>query len=138
MNVAVLIVLSLAGLVPLVYFLDILQNVLQKCAPGSRTMKPGKVWLTLIPLFGLIWQFNVVLNVSDTLENEYARLGIPCPRLKRTMAVGVGMCMCNSCVLVPVRLLRDLILMVGFVLWILYWGRIADLSRTLTRALRTA
>jgi hypothetical protein len=138
MDTALLIVLSLAGLVPMVFFLGSLQNALQKCAPASRTMKPGRVWLTLIPLFGLIWQFNVVLNLSDSLENEFARVGIPCPRLKGTMAVGVGMCICNSCVLVPVPLLRDLILAVGFVLWILYWGRIADLSRTLTGALRSA
>jgi hypothetical protein len=131
MDTALLIVISLACLVPIIGFLGILQNALKKCAPVSRTMKPGKVWLVLIPLFGLIWQFNVVLNVSDSLENEFARVGIPCPTLKGTMAVGVAMCICNSCVLIPVRLLRDLILIVGFVLWIVYWGRIADLSRTL-------
>lgn len=125
------IAVSLANLVAVLYFLGTLRNALQKCAPSSRTMKPGRVWFTLIPLFGLIWQFNVVLNVSDSLENEFARVGIPCPRLKGTLAIGVGMCICNRCVLVPVRLLRDLILLVGFVFWIVYWGRIADMLRAL-------
>ena len=126
-----LIVELLACLVALIYFLGILQNTLKKCAPVSRTMNPGKVWLVLIPLFGLIWQFYVVLNVADSLENEFARLGIPCRGLKATMAVGVGMCIGSSCVLVPVLWIRDLIEIVTFVLWIAYWGRIVNHSRAL-------
>jgi len=126
-----LVIFYAAGLVAMIYFLGILQNALRRCAPASRTMTPGKVWLTLIPLFGLIWQFFVVLNVGDSLENEFARVGIPCRDLKQSTAVGIGMCVCNSCVLVPVPLLRDLILTVGFVLWIAYWFRIANFSRAL-------
>jgi hypothetical protein len=126
-----LIVAALAGLLAMIFFLGILQNALKKCAPASRTMSPGKVWLTLVPLCGLIWQFFVVLNVADSLENEFARVGIPCRGLKQSTAIGLGMCVCNSCVLVPVALLKHLILGVGFVLWVAYWFRIANFTRAL-------
>lgn len=126
-----LLVIFSAELVALIFFLGILQNALKRCAPASRTMKPWKVWLTLIPLFGLVWQFFVVLNVGDSLENEFARAGNACRGVRQCTAVGIWMCICNSCVLVPVRPIRELILMVGFVLWIAYWFRIANFTRTL-------
>lgn len=125
------IALSLAGLLSMIYFLSILQNALKKCAPASRTMAPWKVWLTLIPLFGLVWQFFVVLNVGDSLENEYARVGLRPRGFKESQAVGLGMCICESCVLVPVPPIKHLILTVGFVLWIAYWFRIANFTRAL-------
>lgn len=127
------VVMSLAGLLSTIFFLSTLRNALKRCAPVSRTMAPWKVWLTLIPLFGLIWQFFVVLHVGDSLENEFARLGIACPGLKGAQAIGLGMCICSSCVLVPVRLVRDLILTVAFVLWAAYWFRIANFSQVLAR-----
>lgn len=94
-------------------------------------MAPGKVWLTLIPLFGQVWQFVVVLNIAKSLKNEFARVGIPCPDPDAAQAVGLGMCACNCCVLIPIPLLKDLLGIVGFVLWIAYWFRIANFTRAL-------
>ena len=82
-------------------------------------------------MFGLVWQSFVVLNVGDSLENEYARVGIQRRGFKELQVIGVGMCICESCVLVPVRPIKDLILTVGFVLWIAYWFRIANFTRAL-------
>ncbi|HTV83481.1 MAG TPA: hypothetical protein VME18_12600 [Acidobacteriaceae bacterium] len=126
-----LVIFYAAGPVAMIYFPGILQNALRKCAPASRTMTPGKVWLTLIPLFGLVWQFFVVLNVADSLEIEFKRVGIPCRGLKQSKGVGTGMCICDSCVLVPVALLKHLILAVGFALLIAYCNRIANFTRAL-------
>jgi len=66
------------GLLALIGYLLALQDALKKCAPTSRTMKPGKVWLLLIPVFGLVWQFIIVVNIAKSLRNEFERLGIPC------------------------------------------------------------
>ncbi|WP_336518205.1 hypothetical protein [Pollutibacter soli] len=33
-------------------------------------MSPEKVWLTLIPFFGAVWHFLVVLNISDSIKAE--------------------------------------------------------------------
>jgi hypothetical protein len=60
----VLIVTFCFVLVALLLYLQTLQNALKNCAPASRTMKPGYVWLVAIPAFGLLWHFVVVLNIG--------------------------------------------------------------------------
>jgi hypothetical protein len=52
----VVIVTLLFGAIAFVLYLLALQETLEKCAPASRTMKPWKVWLVLIPLFGLAFR----------------------------------------------------------------------------------
>jgi hypothetical protein len=116
-------------LLALIVYLVALQDALKKCAPTSRTMKPGKVWLWLIPVFGLVWQFIVVVNIAKSLRNEFARLGIPCRESTPGQAVGLLFCLCNCCTLIP--LIGRLAALVGFVLWIAYWIRIANYSRLL-------
>jgi len=37
-------------------------------APEHRTMKPGLVWLMLIPLFNVFWQFKALPAVSNSLK----------------------------------------------------------------------
>jgi len=36
----------------------------------NRVMRPGYVWLQLIPLFGLYWQFRVVTAISKSIYGE--------------------------------------------------------------------
>ena len=117
------------SLLALILYLLALQDALKKCAPSSRTMKPGKVWLLLIPVFGLVWQFIVVVNIAKSLRNEFARLGTPCRESTPGQATGLLWCLCNCCILIP--LLSHLAAMVGFVLWIAYWIRIVNYSRLL-------
>ena len=116
---------ALAG----VLFLLTLQNALKKCAPASRTMKPGKVWLMLIPVFGFVWQFIIVLNISKSLKNEFARRGMPCSEENPGQATGLAMCVCGCCIFIP--LVGEFVGAAGFVLWIVYWNRIANFSRLL-------
>jgi len=92
-------------------------------------MKPGKVWLAVIPVFGLFWHFVVVMNIAKSLRNEFARLGIPCPESAPGQNIGLASCACNCCIFIP--FLGGLAAMVGIVLWVFYWKRIADYSRDL-------
>jgi uncharacterized membrane protein YraQ (UPF0718 family) len=92
-------------------------------------MEPGKVWFLLVPVFGLVWQFIIVVNIAKSLRNEFARLGTPCRESTLGQTVGLLWCVCNCCALIP--LLGRLAAMVGFVLWIAYWIRIANYSRLL-------
>jgi hypothetical protein len=124
-----LIVISFITLIAIVLFLLTLQNGLKKCAPASRTMAPGKVWLWLIPVFGLVWQFIVVMNVAKSLEREFARLGIPCSEPSPGQTLGLSTCVCNCFLFVP--LLGGLAGLIGLVLWIIYWRKIAEFFRLL-------
>jgi hypothetical protein len=124
-----LILILCFGLVVLILYLLTLQKVLRKCAPASRTMEPGKVWLTLIPAFGLVWHFIVVLNMAKSLGNEFESRGIPCPEQAPGQTVGLANCVCSCCTFIP--LLGGLAGLIGLVLWIIYWARIAEFSRLL-------
>jgi len=138
------IVVLLVSLIVGVSYLLTLQRALKVCAPTSRTMKPGMVWLMFIPVFGLVWQFVIVMNLTKSLGNEFRRLGIPCPEPTLGRNIGLTNCACSCClVFLPLvgRLLPFLILLVllgrlfaaiiGLLTWIAYWNRITDYSRIL-------
>lgn len=116
-------------LIPVIFYLLMLQNALNKCAPVSRTMEPGMVWLMLIPLFHLIWQFLVVVALAKSLGNEYRRRGIPCPDPLPGQSIGMAMCICGCCGIIPI--VGFLAGPAAFVLWIIYWIKIAEFSRIL-------
>jgi len=133
---AVIAILCFSVLAGILYLLT-LQKALKKCAPASRTMKPGKVWLVLIPIFGLAWGFVVVVNIAKSLRNELARLGEPCPEPTPGQKVGLVAyaCVCFVALIpktpFPFLLLWELVGTVGFFSWIAYWIRIANYSRLL-------
>ena len=52
-------------------FLQSLSRCLAQCSPRNRTMKPGQVWLNLIPVFGVVWMFVTIFRISQSLKNEY-------------------------------------------------------------------
>jgi len=54
------------GIVVAVFYCLTMQKALERCAPSNRAMVPGMVWLLFIPLFNIVWQFFVVLNVSKS------------------------------------------------------------------------
>src|SRR5882762_2365720 len=115
----VLFVACLALTVPAIFYLLTLQKALTHCAPASRTMSPGQVWLLLIPLFNLVWMFIVVANISKSLHNEFLRRNIPTVEAEPGKAVGLAM----SCLMIAsiVPLLGGLFSIAGFVCWIIYW-----------------
>jgi hypothetical protein len=128
-HLIVLLLVSGIFLVPAIFYLLTLQNVLIRCAPASRTMEPGMVWLSLIPFFNLIWNFFVVMGIAKSLGNEYVRRRMPSPEPAPGQSIGLAMSICMCCCIIP--LLGALTGLVAFVLWILYWIKVAEYSRRL-------
>ncbi|MBI3411268.1 MAG: hypothetical protein HY040_23280 [Planctomycetes bacterium] len=64
-------VVVVIALVVTIFFLLTLQKALSRVSPRNRLMEPGLVWLSLIPLFNLVWLFFVVTRVPDSLRNEF-------------------------------------------------------------------
>lgn len=129
-TLALIITLCCTFVAGILYLLT-LQKALKKCAPASRTMKPWKVWLVTVPVFGYVWHLVVVINVAKSLRNEFARLGIPCPEPNLGENIGLAACVCNLCIHIPIPLLRGLAAIIGLVLWSAYWIRIAHYSQDL-------
>lgn len=116
--------------IPAIFYLLTLQNALAKCHPAARTMEPGLVWLCLIPLFHFVWNFFVVIALGKSLGNEYARRGIPRPEMLPGQSVGMAMCICLCCAIIPV--INLLAGPAALVLWIVYWVKIANYSSVLS------
>jgi hypothetical protein len=117
-----------ALLLPTVFYLLTLQKALTRCHPNHRLMQPGLVWLLLIPVFNLVWQFFVVINLAGSLEKEFNARGIetePAPG----KAVGMAMSILNITGMIPyVGILTGI---GALVCWIIHWVKIADCSAKL-------
>ena len=132
-------IFPLLMIVPAVFYLLALQAALQRCLPQNRTMAPGLVWLQLIPLFVLVWQFFVVIALGKSLENEYRARGL---RVTARPGQSLGIAMASvTCALALFALipskgvglgwLTGLLGLAAVVLWIVYWVRIHEYSARL-------
>jgi hypothetical protein len=97
-------------------------------------MSPGKVWLLLVPLFNLVWQFLVVTNLAKSLRNEFTRRSLPSPESTPAPGRVVGLAMCILSLVSLVPLIAPVASIAGFVCWIVYWMKIANYSRMLEGA----
>jgi hypothetical protein len=64
--------LLLSFLIPAIFFLIAQQKALAVVHPENRRMRPGLVWLQLIPLFNYFWAFVVVRRIADSFAKQYA------------------------------------------------------------------
>ncbi len=110
-------------------FLWKLKHLISQCGEHNRVIEPNKVWLSLIPLFGLYWQFVVVSKVGITLRSEFNERGIKCQENKPGYSSGVLYCALMTCGIIPG--IGALFVLVGVVCWIVYWNKINSYSRQL-------
>jgi hypothetical protein len=115
-----------------IFFLISLSSALSKCSRASRTMEPGLVWLMLIPLFNLVWQFFVVIALAKSLGNEFRARGVSNIEPEPGKSIGIALCVCAACGVVPLANL--LAFPVQLILLVVYWTRIAGFSRMLDQA----
>lgn len=128
--VFLVVLLGMLGL-SIAYILT-LSRTLQKCAPSSRTMQPGMVWLLLVPLFNLIWNFLVVNAVSESLTKEFRLRGVLFFESEPGKRVGMPMAICGACSVIPI--LGILAWLASVVLWVVYWVKVAGFSKMLDQA----
>jgi hypothetical protein len=120
-------------------------------------MRPGLVWLQLIPVVGQVWQFFVVIRIAGSIRKEIAFqegdsiLGSSdlrvVERLRKLPTAAIGIAygiltstgtfinlfstMGSNSSLIPVT---GLIFLTGMVCWIVYWVRLAQSRKILVRA----
>jgi hypothetical protein len=91
-------------------------------------MEPGQVWLQLIPLFGLFWQFVVVNRIAESLRKEYRSRGW---RKSGDFGQGLGTIECVLTVLSLVPFINYLTSLPALICFIIYWVKIAGFSKEL-------
>jgi hypothetical protein len=134
-------VLLIPLIVVVIFYFVTLQKALLRVAPHNRMLEPGKVWLGLIPLFNLIWNFVLALRIPESLRNEFGERGED-DGSDYGRGIGVG----NAILALagvflnlanngsPDPLLFLIIVaegLVSLVLFIIFWVRIAGYSRRL-------
>jgi hypothetical protein len=61
----------LLALLLTIFYLNTLQKTFDEISEVNRRMSSGLVWLSLIPLFGTVWQFIIVNKMADSLRAEF-------------------------------------------------------------------
>ena len=118
------------GIIPLVFYLVTLQNTLKKVSFENRKIQPAQVWLSLIPLFGIIWQFYIVSRVADSLKLEFATRNVTIQEERPGYGIGLAYCILFCCSLIPFAGLVASV--AGLVCWIIYWVKISEYKTKLT------
>jgi hypothetical protein len=116
-------------LFPQIFYLLTLRRTLLLISPGNRHMQPDRVWLSLIPLFGIVWQFFIVARMADSLAAELSDRNIAHMEHRPGYQMGIAYCILFSCIIIPgIGLLAGL---GGVVTWVLYWLKINEYKNTL-------
>lgn len=130
--------------IPFVFYLLTLQNTFNEICEENRKIRPGQVWLTLIPIFGLFWQFVIVYKMAISLREELSKRNIKVEEKKPGLGVGLasgiliwisiiilGVLVENSDSVSGIFLLVTLTSFGGFICWLLYWSKILGYKRKL-------
>ncbi len=99
MLVAILIALAV-GLAIGIVICVLLYKVQSAVPPNHRKIEPAMVWLLLIPLFNLIWNFFVYRRIPDSFQSYFASVGRTdvgdCGR-----NIGLWYAICAACSIIP-------------------------------------
>lgn len=127
----IFIILLILGvcLIPYIFYFITLQNTLKAVSPENRKMPPGQVWLCIIPLFGMIWNFIVVNHISMSLRSEFDQRNIIVTEEKPGNGIGVAYCILSCCGIIPY--IGGLASFACIVCWIVYWVKINDYKNRL-------
>ena len=93
-EIAIILIVALF-LLPYIFFILTLRKAVNRCQVQNREISPGSIWLLLIPVFHLIWQFYVVSKISKSLASELKSKGIETPP-NPTQRVGFAMCILTA------------------------------------------
>ncbi len=122
--VLVAVIVGLVALAVAIFVIYLLYSCYARLPQEYQPMAPGLVWLLLIPLFNIVWQFFVVLRLSKAYQTYFAAQN-------RTdvgdcgYMIGLIALICGLLGWIPV--LGILAGIAGLVLWIVYLVKVVGL-----------
>jgi hypothetical protein len=115
---ALFILLLLGVLAIYSVFLITCQNTMKLVHPRRRLMRPGQVWLALIPIFNLFWEFVLVYRITHSLKNEFRSRGVI---INHTRLLSVGLAGCVFACLSNIDLIDSICSILYVALWVYFW-----------------
>jgi len=132
----------LCFLIAYIFFLVAEQNTLRSIKPHNQKMPPGHIWLQLIPVFNLVWQFIVVNRIADSIRAEIddristSFLGDPEPVFlndktpRPTYSIGLATYILSlgsfMSFFEPLETFGSYVSIAFLVCWIVYWTQIVQ------------
>lgn len=127
--------------IPKSIYLFTLGKTLKLVQPHNRAMKPGQVWLAMIPLFSYVWSFFLATRVAESIQRELDDVDFSFEEMSSgpsttkgsapTRDIGLAYAICYACFWIPfVSLLTNL---AGFVCWIIHWVQVSQQQSLLER-----
>jgi hypothetical protein len=122
-----------------ILFLLTQHNTLKAIQPQNRLMSPGEVWLQLIPLFNVVWQFIVIRRIAGSIANELSSenrfsfdqqgqdSAVYLAGEKPTYNVGLAMCILFLCGIIPI--VGTFASFAGMICWIIYWAQLSGYKK---------
>ncbi len=114
-------------LIPTIFYCLSMSKCLRSVPEGQRKLSPGLVWLLLIPLFNLVWNFFVVARVSGSLEAGAKSAGKAIDG--NGWGVGLTFCILSACSILPIPLINFLVAVGALVCWIIWWIKAVGLRK---------
>lgn len=120
--------MSLVWLVLACLFLPTLQRALV-LTRSHHTLDPNLVWLSLIPIFGIGWQFLVLARVTDGIRGYFLARGESVDDAGWPIALGYCICSLGALVCCCIPCFNFVSYAAAVVLMVLYWVRVSDYVR---------
>lgn len=134
-------VLTVLGFITLLVFLILslvaAMNCLEQCRRRNREMDPGHVWLTLIPAFGAVWIYFVIIRVEQALRREYRDRELRRPKdFGQPLGLAAVICWQAGALLFCV-LIGVFGVLAAAGIFVAYWQRLAKHHKELVRSRRS-
>jgi hypothetical protein len=144
--------LLLAFGIPVILFLLAQQKALQAISLENREMSPGSIWLQLIPVFGMVWQFFVVIRIARSISKEMAskigesildnsQVQIKGTDESPTYTIGLAYCILTTLGVIInystmhtssyLTIFGSFFELTGMVCWVIYWVRLVNTKNKL-------
>jgi hypothetical protein len=133
--------LPLSVIVFSIRFLRTQYRILVLIRPENRRMPPDHVWLLLIPLFGFIWQFNVIYKICASIQKElntpvgdsiFPEDTVP-SNVRPTYLIGITYATILCITLIPLKLIKGPAAVIAAILWIIYFVQLARFKKKIIK-----
>lgn len=128
---AIIAVVVLVIIVIGILYLMTLYKCLKKVKPENRAMEPGLVWLSLIPVFNLVWNFFIVIQMKESLSKEFNSRQLPDDG---DYGFGMGLTFAILACVNNIPYLNVLTSIPTLIFWVIYWIKISGYSKQLDGA----
>jgi hypothetical protein len=132
------VLLFLAMVIPTIFFIFTQKRTLELIRPENRKIPTGQVWFQLIPLFGFIWQFYVIIKISDSIRDElntpvddsiFSEIAVQQHRPVFSAGILYATLFCIG--FIPLPPLNVFFGLAGLITWIFYWVHLSRYKKQL-------